>query len=226
MANGKDTVQAVLQPAVNLNLQPGDLVRVKSHVSILSPQIDTRNTNRGLCFDAEMVPYCGGVYRVITRVERFLDEKTGRMKSLKTPAVILQDVACKSRLQPMPHVSAREGSTAWWREVWLERAEEGGGSLQEMDKAALRLPAEARSRWLSPKPRINRAAKASFKVKDLKEKTIRGGAARLLGQAARALVRLISLIALAHLLDPSDFGLVAMVTVITGAFEIFANGGL
>ena len=39
-------------------------------------------------------------------------------------------------------------------------------------------------------------------------------------------MRLVSLIALAHLLDPSDFGLVAMVTVITGAFEIFANGGL
>lgn len=63
-------------------------------------------------------------------------------------------------------------------------------------------------------------------MKDLKERTIRGGAARLVGQAARALVRLVSLIALAHLLDPSDFGLVAMVTVITGAFEIFANGGL
>jgi PST family polysaccharide transporter len=63
-------------------------------------------------------------------------------------------------------------------------------------------------------------------VKDLKERTIRGGAARLVGQATRALVRLVSLIALAHLLDPSDFGLVAMVTVITGAFEIFANGGL
>jgi len=29
-------------------------------------------------------------------------------------------------------------------------------------------------------------------VKDLKERTIRGGAARLVGQAARALVRLVS----------------------------------
>ncbi len=63
-------------------------------------------------------------------------------------------------------------------------------------------------------------------MKHLKEKTIRGGAARLVAQAARALVRLVSLVALAHLLDPSDFGLVAMVTVVTGAFEIFATGGL
>jgi PST family polysaccharide transporter len=66
----------------------------------------------------------------------------------------------------------------------------------------------------------------SCDVKDLKERTIRGGAARLIGQAARALVRLVSLVALAHLLDPSDFGLVAMVTVVTGAFEVFATGGL
>ena len=66
----------------------------------------------------------------------------------------------------------------------------------------------------------------SIEVKDLKERTIRGGAARLVGQAARALVRLVSLVALAHLLDPSDFGLVAMVTVVTGAFEVFATGGL
>ena len=30
-------------------------------------------------FDAELVPYCGGVYRVKTKVERFINEGTGRM---------------------------------------------------------------------------------------------------------------------------------------------------
>ena len=63
-------------------------------------------------------------------------------------------------------------------------------------------------------------------VRDLKEKTIRGGAARLVGYTARSLVRLGALIILAHLLDPTDFGLVAMVTVFTGVFEVFATGGL
>jgi O-antigen/teichoic acid export membrane protein len=63
-------------------------------------------------------------------------------------------------------------------------------------------------------------------VKDLKEKTIRGGAARLIGQALKSLLRLGTIIVLARLLDPSDFGIVAMVTVITGIFEIFATGGL
>ena len=63
-------------------------------------------------------------------------------------------------------------------------------------------------------------------MKDLKEKTIRGGAAKLVGQVARALVRLGALMALARLLDPSDFGLVAMATAVTGLFEVFATGGL
>lgn len=63
-------------------------------------------------------------------------------------------------------------------------------------------------------------------VEDLKERTIRAGAARLVGQGGRSLLRIGSIIVLARLLDPSDFGLVAMVTVITGVFEIFATGGL
>jgi O-antigen/teichoic acid export membrane protein len=63
-------------------------------------------------------------------------------------------------------------------------------------------------------------------VDALKEKTIRGGTARLSGQAGRSLIRLGSIIILARLLDPSEFGLVAMVTVLTGVFEIFSTGGL
>ncbi len=63
-------------------------------------------------------------------------------------------------------------------------------------------------------------------MKDLKEKTIRGGVARLVGQVVRSIVRLGTIVVLARLLDPTDFGLVAMVTVVTGVFEIFATGGL
>lgn len=112
------------QPAANLNLQPGDLVRVKSHEEILAT-LDVRNTNRGMTFDGEMVPFCGGTYRVMARVERFLDEKTGRLKSLKTPAVILEDVACRSRFSKCRMFCPRS-ILGWWREIWLERAEETG----------------------------------------------------------------------------------------------------
>jgi PST family polysaccharide transporter len=60
----------------------------------------------------------------------------------------------------------------------------------------------------------------------LKERSIRAGAARFVGLGIRALLRIAAIAVLARLLDPSDFGLVAMVTVITGVFEIFATGGL
>jgi O-antigen/teichoic acid export membrane protein len=60
----------------------------------------------------------------------------------------------------------------------------------------------------------------------LKEKTIRGGAAKLVGQALGLPLRLGTLVALARIIEPGDFGLVAMVTAITGVFDIFAAGGL
>jgi hypothetical protein len=106
-------------PFVALDLKPGELVRIKPHEEILAT-IDSRNMNRGLYFDVEMVPFCGGVYRVRSRVERFMDERTGRIKSLKTPAVILEDVWCRSRFSTCRMFCPR-ALYSWWREIWLER---------------------------------------------------------------------------------------------------------
>jgi len=111
-------------PAYDLHLQVGELVRVKSYKEILAT-LDTTNKNRGMVFDAELVPYCGGVYRVKTRVERFLSEKTGRMTSLKTPAVILESVWCKSRYSAC-RMGCPRSIFPWWREIWLERVNEHG----------------------------------------------------------------------------------------------------
>ena len=80
-----------LTPRHDLNLAPGDLVRMKSYDQIRAT-LDTTSKNRGLSFDAEFVPYCGRIFRVRTRVERFVDEKTGIMRTLKTPAIILDGV--------------------------------------------------------------------------------------------------------------------------------------
>ncbi len=109
-------------PIGDLNLQPGELVRIKSYDEILSTvHFDYRN--RGLFFDAEMVPYCGGVYRVKARVSKFIDEKTGKMKYMKAPAVILEDVWCGSCYSTRQMFCPR-AIYSWWREAWLERAEE------------------------------------------------------------------------------------------------------
>jgi len=106
-------------PIADLQLQPGDLVRVRPHKEILAT-IDKRTNNRGMGFDAEMVPYCGKVFRVQTRVEKFIDERTGYIKRMKTPAVILDGVYCQSRYSEN-RVLCPRGIYAWWREVWLER---------------------------------------------------------------------------------------------------------
>src|SRR5215468_3355596 len=63
-------------------------------------------------------------------------------------------------------------------------------------------------------------------MKDLKEKTIRGGAARLLSQAANFAFRIGSLMVMARLLAPEDFGLVGMVTAFTGVLNLFRDFGL
>jgi hypothetical protein len=107
-------------PACTLNLQPGELVRVKPYKDILATLDAATNKNRGMAFDAELVPYCGGQYRVKTQVSRFIDEKTGRMSRLKTPAVILENVWCQSRYSPCRAFCPRS-IYSWWREAWLER---------------------------------------------------------------------------------------------------------
>jgi O-antigen/teichoic acid export membrane protein len=63
-------------------------------------------------------------------------------------------------------------------------------------------------------------------MKDLKARTIRGGFARLCTQAANFLVRVGSLMILARLLEPKDFGLLGMVTAFTGVLSLFRDFGL
>ena len=63
-------------------------------------------------------------------------------------------------------------------------------------------------------------------MKDLKERSVRGGLARLCGQAAILVLRLGFMAIMARLLDPRDFGLVAMVSVVTGVYGLFSTAGL
>jgi hypothetical protein len=107
-------------PTGTLDLQPGELVRVRSYQDILVT-LDSHHKNQGMSFDAEQVPFCGKVFRVKTRVERFLNEKTGKLTTMKTPAVILEGVWCQSRYSNCRMFCPR-AIYSWWRENWLERA--------------------------------------------------------------------------------------------------------
>jgi PST family polysaccharide transporter len=63
-------------------------------------------------------------------------------------------------------------------------------------------------------------------MSDLRRRALQGGAAKLAGQSFSILLRLGYMVVLARLLSPKDFGLVAMVTVVTGIYGLFTTAGL
>jgi len=107
-------------PVQSLNLQPGELVRIKPYREILET-LNAQNRNRGLYFDAEEVPYCGRTYRVLRRVERIVNERNGKMQQMKVPGIILDSVICEARYSECRLFCPRS-IYSYWREIWLERA--------------------------------------------------------------------------------------------------------
>jgi hypothetical protein len=112
-------------PSARLDLQAGELVRVRSYAEILET-LDEGWRNRGMYFDPEEVPFCNRTYRVLRRVEKIIDEKTGRMLRLKSDAIILGDVACQARYSKCRHFCSRS-IYPYWREIWLERSQRQSG---------------------------------------------------------------------------------------------------
>jgi hypothetical protein len=115
LANGDRT------PTAHLNLQAGEWVRVKSYEEIMASCTENRK-NRGMGFDGEMMPYCGGTYQVLKRVTRIVNEKTGRMQHMQNPCIILNNVVCEGRYSNCRMFCPR-AIYPYWREIWLERVE-------------------------------------------------------------------------------------------------------
>ena len=109
-------------PPAPLNLQPGELVQVRSHEEIAAT-LDDAGKNRGLWFDREMVPFCGGRYRVKARVQRIVNETTGRMIKISRDCIVLDNVVCSGEDSPGRWFCPR-ATYAYWREEWLTRVEE------------------------------------------------------------------------------------------------------
>lgn len=85
--------------------------------------VDVAHRDRGLRFDAKMVPYCGKIFRVRSRVERLIDEKTGRMTRLSNDSIVLDGVVCQARFSARRLFCPR-GIVPYWREVWPERIDD------------------------------------------------------------------------------------------------------
>jgi len=102
-----------------LNLQPGEMVQVRSKNEIMRT-INENQKNRGLWFDVEMVPYCDRTFQVLRRVETIINEKTGKMMRLPNACLVLADVTCGGCLS-QHRLFCPRGIYPFWREVWLKR---------------------------------------------------------------------------------------------------------
>jgi len=106
-------------PTEILNLQPGELVEVKSIQEIITT-LNKKGRNRGLHFSADQRPFCGGRYRVRSRADSFIAEGTGEMKHFRN-TVILEDVLCDSAC--FAFGGCYRSDLLYWREIWLRRVE-------------------------------------------------------------------------------------------------------
>jgi hypothetical protein len=106
-------------PTVRTDLQPGELVRIKPKEEIMRT-LNRDLLNRGMGFDAEMSRFCGRTARVARRIDRIIDEKTGRMLQMRAPCVVLEGIVCEGAY----NASCPRAITPYWREIWLERVEE------------------------------------------------------------------------------------------------------
>jgi hypothetical protein len=116
-------------PSVSLGLKPGDVVRVKSRAQIVET-LDREGRNRGMGICDEMTRCCGGVARVRYRVDRIIEERSGKMReihdsvtlqSMRNDETLFDECLCQGELGDCPR-----GELMYWREIWLERADGGG----------------------------------------------------------------------------------------------------
>jgi hypothetical protein len=103
-------------PTEHLNLQPGEMVRIKTKEQI-EATLNKDRLNRGMGFEEEMARHCGQTARVRARVTQCLDEQTGRLLTMKSPCIMLEEVVCTGA----NHASCPRQFIPFWREIWLER---------------------------------------------------------------------------------------------------------
>lgn len=108
-------------PSERMGFQVGELVQVKSKEEI-EQTLDAYNKNRGLLFDPEMLPFCGGTFRVAERVQKIIHEKTGHMVKFPNECIRLDGVYCKAHYS-RNRLFCPRAIPPYWREIWLRRLE-------------------------------------------------------------------------------------------------------
>ncbi len=118
IADGSPTPLAVL------DLRPGDWVEVRPSDEILAT-ITRNGFNRGMRYDMEMAKYSGERHRVEMRVDKLINEVTGKMMAMKSACIQLEDVYCRAECTAK-RIGCPRASNTYWREIWLRRVDGPG----------------------------------------------------------------------------------------------------
>ena len=100
----------------------GPQLKVGDHVIIRSPaQIRaTLNDNlehRGMGFETDMLKYCGQRHTVQLEIRKLIDIVTGEMRTMKTPAYLLQGIHFSGERQQFN----AQYEPLFWRAAWMRR---------------------------------------------------------------------------------------------------------
>jgi len=112
----RSSTRKVPSAQLSLNLQPGELVEVRSEKEIFAT-LDHEGKLRGLNFIPEMRKYCGKRFRVFKRLEKIILETTGELRTVRTPTVFLKGAICDGSA----HGGCDRSCFIFWREAWLKR---------------------------------------------------------------------------------------------------------
>jgi hypothetical protein len=114
---------AAVDVADPIDLQPGDLVEVRSREEI-ARTLNQSGRNRGLLFTPEMLRYTGRRFRVRSRVTRLVDERTGNMIEIANDCVVLDGVTCPGEDGCWAFLFCPQRHFPFWREAWLRRVDD------------------------------------------------------------------------------------------------------
>jgi hypothetical protein len=126
-----------------LDLQPGEWVEVRS-LEEIGRTLDANGKHRGLTFTYEMAQHCGKRFRVRRKVNRLIDEPTGRMVEIKRDCVELDGLYCTGD-RALFLWFCRRDHFPYWREAWLRRVDPPPVQVADQDIGETRVDAASTS---------------------------------------------------------------------------------
>lgn len=96
------------------DLQPGDLVRIRSDEEVRST-LNKDNIFKGLGIMPEMAKFYGKEYRVFKKIDRIMVEATGELRQIRSPTYLLDGVYCDGEF----HKGCDRSCFLLWKREWL-----------------------------------------------------------------------------------------------------------